>query len=52
MYEFPKPKKGKNPNFLLSEHIQESWEQIKHSRLNFQDKIKVDTDSESLNDSK
>ena len=44
-------KKGKKPDFLLSEHIQESWEQIKHSRLNFQDRIKVDTDSESLKDS-
>ena len=44
-------KKGKKPDFLLSEHIQESWQQIKHSRLNFQDRIKVDTDSESLKDS-
>ena len=37
MSEFPKLKKAKIPIFLLSEHIQESWEQIKHSRLNFQD---------------
>ena len=51
MSEFPKLKKGKKTDFLLSEHIQESWEQIKHSRLNFQDRIKVDTDSESLKDS-
>ena len=44
-------KKAKIPDYLLSEYIQESWEQIKHSRLNFQDRIKVDTDSESLKDS-
>ena len=48
---FPSLKKAKKPDFLLSEHIQESWEQIKHSRLNFQDRIEVDTDSESLKDS-
>ena len=48
---FSQAKKGKKTDFLLSEHIQESWEQIKHSRLNFQDRINVDTDSESLKDS-
>ena len=51
MSEFLKLKKAKKPDFLPSEHIQESSEQIKHSRLNFQDKIKVDIDLESLNDS-
>ena len=29
----------------------ESWEQIRSSRLSFQDRIKVDADSESLKDS-
>ena len=36
--------------FLLSEQFQ-SLEQISHSRLNSQDRIKIDTDSESLIDS-
>ena len=49
---FQNSKNGKKHNFLLLEHFQkvESKSGL-CSRLSFQDRIKVDTDSESLKDS-
>ena len=44
-------KNGKKTQLFALRVFSESWEQIRSSRLNFQDRIKVDTDSESLKDS-